>query len=201
MPMVGIGTSRSSSPGPGPVLTRANTSFRASAGSVGVDVVDVVRGVRLVGLSSDQSMTGFSTEPIPSTSQRTRSPGSRKTGGSRKTPTPDGVPVAMMSPGSRVTVRLMNSISSATGQIMSAVVLDCIGISRPASGPEPGIRHEAMRSVWGSGSSSAVTRTAPIGRNVSEPLARSHWPSPTSPSARAAGVPCQSRALTSLTTT
>ena len=40
--------------------------------------------------------------PIPSTSQRTRSPGSRKTGGSRKTPTPDGVPVAMTSPGSRV---------------------------------------------------------------------------------------------------
>ena len=47
---------------------------------------------------------------MPSISQRTRSPGSRKTGGSRKTPTPDGVPVAMMSPGSRVIERLMDSI-------------------------------------------------------------------------------------------
>src|SRR5438309_843245 len=37
--------------------------------------------------SSVQSTTGFSTEPIPSISQRTRSPGSRNTGGSRKTPT------------------------------------------------------------------------------------------------------------------
>ena len=52
--------------------------------------------------TSDQSMTGFSTVPIPSTSQRTRSPGSRNTGGSRNTPTPDGVPVAMRSPGSSV---------------------------------------------------------------------------------------------------
>jgi hypothetical protein len=39
-------------------------------------------------LSSLQSMTGFSTEPIPSISHLARSPGSRKTGGSRKTPTP-----------------------------------------------------------------------------------------------------------------
>ena len=50
---------------------------------------------------------GFSTVPIPSTSQRTRSPGSRKTGGSRKTPTPDGVPVAITSPGSSVMTVLM----------------------------------------------------------------------------------------------
>ena len=46
------------------------------------------------------SMTRFSTRPIPSTSQRTVSPGSRNTGGSRKTPTPDGVPVIRRSPGS-----------------------------------------------------------------------------------------------------
>ena len=46
------------------------------------------------------SMTQFSTRPIPSTSQRTVSPGSRNTGGSRKTPTPDGVPVIRRSPGS-----------------------------------------------------------------------------------------------------
>ena len=39
-----------------------------------------------------------------------------------------------------------------------------------------------------------MTRTGPIGRNVSEPLARSHWPSPFSPSRKAGGLPCQSRA-------
>src|SRR4029077_5898888 len=68
--------------------------------------------------SSDQSTIGFSTQPIPSISQRARSPGRRKTGGSRKTPTPDGVPVAMMSPGSSVIDLLMNSMSSAMFQIM-----------------------------------------------------------------------------------
>ena len=45
-----------------------------------------------------------------------------------------------------------------------------------------------------------VSGAGPIGKNVSEPLARSHWPSPRSPSRRAARLPCQSRAVTSLTT-
>ena len=69
----GTGTSLSSRPGPAWVLTRA-----------------CIAGAYPRGSSSDQSMTGFSTVPMPSTSQRTQSPGSRKTGGSRKTPTPDG---------------------------------------------------------------------------------------------------------------
>ena len=106
----------------------------------------------------------------------------------------------MMSPGSRVIERLMNSISSATPQIMSAVVLSCIRISAPSSGPDPGQppRPEPERLRVGDlvGGDEAPE---PIGRNVSEPLARSHWPSPTSPSPSAAGTPCQSRALMSLT--
>ena len=146
-------------------------------------------------------MTGFSTVPIPSTWQRTRSPGWRKTGGSRKTPTPAGVPVAMRSPGSRVTWRLMNSMRSATPQIMSAVVPSCIGTACRRPGPLPGMRQLRIRRPAAGSTSSGVTKSAPTGRNVSEPLARSHWPSPFSPSRSAAGTPCQSRALTSLTTT
>src|SRR6185503_19085580 len=72
--------------------------------------------------SSVQSTTGFSTDPIPSISQRTRSPGSRKIGGSRKTPTPAGVPVAIRSPGSSVMWREMNAISSGIEKTRAAVV-------------------------------------------------------------------------------
>ena len=81
--------------------------------------------------TSVQSMTGFSTEPMPSISQRTRSPGCEED--RRVAEDADArraCPVAMMSPGSRVIERLMYSISSATLQIMSAVVLSCIRISR-----------------------------------------------------------------------
>ena len=143
MPMAGIGTSRRSRPGPAPVLTRA------SIGSVPADDLVDVDSPRSVAsrssTSSVQSMTGFSTEPMPSISQRTRSPGWRKTGGSRKTPTPAGVPVAMRSPGSRVIDRLMYSISSATPQIMSdgvAVLHQDARGRRPA--PDPGIDPRAQ---------------------------------------------------------
>src|SRR5229473_64113 len=47
-------------------------------------------------------ITLFSIAPIPDTSQRTTSPGWRKTGGCMPTPTPSGVPVAIRSPGSSV---------------------------------------------------------------------------------------------------
>src|SRR3954452_20818036 len=140
-------------------------------------------------------MIGFSIEPMPSTSQRTRSPGSRKTGGSRKTPTPDGVPVAITSPASSVMAAEMNAMSEGTSQIMSAVEASCIWCSSPSLV----IRQLRRRTPPAGSISSAVTNTGPIGRNVSLPFARSHWPSPFSPSPSAAGVPCQSRALTSFT--
>ena len=44
----------------------------------------------------------FSSRPIRSISTVIRSPSPRKRGGSRKAPTPPGVPVAITSPGSRV---------------------------------------------------------------------------------------------------
>ena len=74
MPTTGIGTSRRSRPGPGPVLTRASIGqwppISSSSSSVEPDAFVIVIDV-------DQSMIGFSTEPMPSISQRTRSPGSR----------------------------------------------------------------------------------------------------------------------------
>lgn|GEM_PF-6865869 len=48
--------------------------------------------------------TGFCNVPIPSIKMRTTSPGRRKRGGLRVNPTPDGVPVAITSPGSSVKI-------------------------------------------------------------------------------------------------
>ena len=59
---------------------------------------------------------------MPSISHLTRSPGSRNTGGSRKTPTPAGVPVAIRSPGSSVIWREMKAMSSPTPKIIWSVV-------------------------------------------------------------------------------
>src|SRR5690606_33637643 len=57
----------------------------------------------LVHRSSSQR---FSRCPIPSISVRSTDPFRRNTAGSRALPTPPGVPVAMMSPGSSVTIVL-----------------------------------------------------------------------------------------------
>ena len=46
--------------------------------------------------------TGFTNSPIPSTRTATSSPGFSQRGGLRAKPTPGGVPVAMISPGSNV---------------------------------------------------------------------------------------------------
>ncbi len=48
------------------------------------------------------SATPFFSTPMPSASISTSSPGLRKIGGSKRAPAPVGVPVTMMSPGTRV---------------------------------------------------------------------------------------------------
>src|SRR5690348_2839326 len=73
--------------------------------------------------SSVSSITVFSRAPSPSMLTRTTSPPRRCR--PRATPTPDGVPVAMTSPGSSVTTSLAAAISSATVQTMSAVDSSC----------------------------------------------------------------------------
>ena len=62
--------------------------------------------------------TGFMSTPTPSISTSTRSPGTIG-------PTPEGVPVRMMSPGSRVMIDEMNETSSPTPNTRSAVEPDC----------------------------------------------------------------------------
>jgi hypothetical protein len=104
----------------------------------------------------------------------------------------------MTSPGSRVTSALMMEISSATPKSRSEVLPSCIW-NGFALGPSAArVTHDRTASPRPSPSSSAVTSTGPSGRNVSEPLARSHWPSPFSPDRSAFAWPCQSRAVTSL---
>ena len=164
---------------------------RASVPLLGSCAGAALRRVRRRGRgSSVQSTIGFSTTPMPSISHRTRSPGSRNTGGSRNTPTPAGVPVAMRSPGSRVMWREMKLTSGR--HVEHEVGRRC----RPASAPAcrrrrrcPGMCHERMRQAGGGIDLVAASRTSgPIGRKVSLPLARSHWPSPFSPSRSAGGV-------------
>jgi hypothetical protein len=95
-------------------------------------------------------------------------------------PTPSGVPVAMTSPGSRVKPCESTAIHSSTAKIIFEVWLDWR--------VSPFTRSVMLR-VCGSGISSAVTSTGPIGQNVSSDLPLNHWP----------WRFCRSRAVTSLT--
>src|SRR5690606_32932169 len=58
--------------------------------------------IRQIGSSDQTFLTRFSMEPILSITTRTTSPSFMNTCGSRAKPTPPGVPVRMMSPGSSV---------------------------------------------------------------------------------------------------
>ena len=60
---------------------------------------------------------------MPAISTSKTSPSLRKRGGSKPTPTPSGVPVAITSPGDSVTLREMAAISVRTSKIRSAVLL------------------------------------------------------------------------------
>ena len=72
----------------------------------------------------------------------------------------------MTSPGSRVSEREIQAMSSATPKTMSAV--------RP-SWRSSSLTQVRMPSACGSGTSSAVVIHGPKGPNVSPPLARIHW--------------------------
>ena len=70
-------------------------------------------------------------------------------------PTPAGVPVEMISPGSSVTYEEMNSITAATGKICIAVLESCL-ISP--------LTFSVRRSFWGSGMASALVTHGPTGQ-------------------------------------
>src|SRR5690606_14001589 len=69
--------------------------------------------------------TGFLRTPTRSTSTSQTSPGFMKSCGSMAMPTPEGVPVTMMSPGSRVMPVLSSETSFSTVKIRSEVVAFC----------------------------------------------------------------------------
>src|SRR5712691_5730009 len=117
-------------------------------------------------LAHQPATTGFVRRSIPSTSTAISSPGSSQTGGFRNAPTPAGVPVETTSPGSSVTIAVRNSIRRAGGKIMSEVGDDCI------CSP---FRYDETRTCCGSGISSGVTTSGPIGEKVSTPLPSVIW--------------------------
>ena len=112
---------------------------------------------------------GLLSVPTPPTFTIMRSPG-------LSGPTPDGVPVVMMSPGSSVQNRETNSTSSGTGKI-NWLVFDAWRFSP--------LTHPSIDRLDGS---TPTAMHGPIGAKVSKPFARVYWTSRL----------CSSRAVTSL---
>ena len=111
----------------------------------------------------------------------TLSPGCRYFGGFMPRATPDGVPVAMMSPGSSVIPLEMYAMSSGTPVII------CAQLASWRTSPFTRVRSRISAT---GGAAAASSRTGPSGANVSRALPRIHCGS----------VPCRSRAETSLMT-
>ena len=119
-------------------------------------------GYRLSILAS-LSTKAWVSAPIPSIQLVSTSPSCKYCGGVRPIPTPDGVPVKMMSPGKSVTIFERYPISSETEKIMSRV--------RPSCLTSPLSSHPSLRSS-GCSSSSTVTTLGPIGAKPMCDLAR-----------------------------
>src|ERR1700677_2655638 len=94
---------------------------------------------------------------MPSTVMSTTSPGFRKICGVRPKPTPGGEPVVSTSPGSKGYQREKNAINAGTVKIKSEVCADCIGCP---------FNVDETEMLCGSGISSLVAITGPIGQNV-----------------------------------
>src|SRR3569623_961246 len=103
--------------------------------------------------------------PIFSTSHSTTSPGRRNSGGVRANPTPAGVPVAMMSPGSSIMPRDSTAMVSAIEKIWCRVFDDCSNTP---------LTQQRRSSRCGSAISPAVTIHGPIGHAPSRLLPRKY---------------------------
>ena len=122
------------------------------------------------------------------------SPGTMKRGGSIAAPMPSGVPVMMTVPGSSVISLDAQTMSSTQLKIWSAVLEFCIVVpfrrdeipslsahhhtnpDTPASAINAGTAGgEGQECAPGSGMTSGVTRTGPIGQKVSKDLPLTHW--------------------------
>src|ERR687898_1418660 len=109
--------------------------------------------------------TGLLSRPRPSISTVTTSPDRRNS--PRAAPTPSGVPVVTMSPGSSVTVWLAAATRCQMSKIRSLVRASCFRLS---------LTHSRKRRSCGSFTSHAGVTPGPIGRKVSRPfdLSQSH---------------------------
>src|SRR5437762_9780895 len=103
--------------------------------------------------------TTFLSTPIPSTSVSITSPALRNSGGLRANPTPLGVPVAIISPGSNVMPLERIAIIVRIGKIIMLVFPSCLLIP---------LTRNLTTSCCGSFTSSAVTIHGPIGQYRSE---------------------------------
>ena len=112
--------------------------------------------------------TSFRSTPIPSISTSTTSPGSSVTFGSRKTPTPSGVPVRIRSPGSSVIAA--RCTRRAPGCRRSGC--SCASPAAPRRSAAAGSAGRTGRARR------AATSAGRPGRSVSKLLPRNHWPSP-----------------------
>ncbi len=89
--------------------------------------------------------------------------GREEAGGLRATPTPDGVPVKITSPGKSVTMPDRHSMSAGTEKIKSLVRESCL--------VSPFNAHDNAKSS-GSANSSGVTNHGPVGPNPGKDLPR-----------------------------
>src|SRR6266508_473361 len=114
--------------------------------------------------ASDPSRAAIrvSSTPSPSISTRISSPALRNSGGLRPAPTPDGVPVAITSPGSSAITLARCSITWATVKIISLVFESCLTCPFTAS---------EISSVCGSETKLAGVIQGPIGADSLNPFA------------------------------
>src|SRR5260370_3895606 len=92
-------------------------------------------------------ITGLRMRPMRSISTSTTSPSCKKSGGVRLNPTPDGVPVAMISPGSSVMRELRKAITEATEKTILAVGACCAIFSFTLEGGVCGLGFGNLASV------------------------------------------------------
>ena len=105
--------------------------------------------------------------PIPSTSISTSSPSPTKPLGSMNNPTPLGVPVIMAVPALSVVPLDKCSTICATVQIISSVPVSCLFCP---------LTFVVYFNFCGSGITSLLTMTGPIGAKLSKDLAYPNWP-------------------------
>src|SRR3984957_821689 len=113
----------------------------------------------------ERSTISFSSTPMPPISMRTTSPPLRYFGGSKPTPTPAGVPVAITSPGCSVIPADNVSMILGMSKINKRVFELCR--SSPLTEQLMGVSPMSM--------SSRVTAKGPMGQKVSCDLPMSHW--------------------------